>query len=279
MILFIVNPISGQGNKTSVVSRLSKKDCKVVYTEYAGHAEILAREAEEDIVVAVGGDGTVNEVARGLIGTGKTLGIIPRGSGDGLALHLGLSHDLNKCLKIIEKGNTREIDAGTINGRYFFSVCGVGLDAIVSERFAKSGRRGLASYIEQAIHSWKGHKSEKYVLDIDGKRIAHEAVMVTVGNSDQWGHGAKVAPLADSSDGILDITVVEDFKDIEIPMLAYRLMTGTVNMAENIHCYKGKSIDIIRENPGQAHADGDWFEAGKLLEIRILEHSLKVLVP
>ena len=257
MILFIVNPISGQGNKTSVVSRLSKKDCKVVYTEYAGHAEILAREAEEDIVVAVGGDGTVNEVARGLIGTGKTLGIIPRGSGDGLALHLGLSHDLNKCLKIIEKGNTREIDAGTINGRYFFSVCGVGLDAIVSERFAKSGRRGLASYIEQAIHSWKG----------------------TVGNSDQWGHGAKVAPLADSSDGILDITVVEDFKDIEIPMLAYRLMTGTVNMAENIHCYKGKSIDIIRENPGPAHADGDWFEAGKLLEIRILEHSLKVLVP
>ena len=279
MILFIVNPISGQGNKTSVVSRLSKKDCKVVYTEYAGHAEILAREAEEDIVVAVGGDGTVNEVARGLIGTGKTLGIIPRGSGDGLALHLGLSHDLNKCLKIIEKGNTREIDAGTINGRYFFSVCGVGLDAIVSERFAKSGRRGLASYIEQAIHSWKGHESEKYVLDIDGKRIAHEAVIVTVGNSDQWGHGAKVAPLADSSDGILDITVVEDFKDIEIPMLAYRLMTGTVNMAENIHCYKGKSIDIIRENPGPAHADGDWFEAGKLLEIRILEHSLKVLVP
>ena len=279
MILFIVNPISGQGNKTSVVSRLSKKDCKVVYTEYAGHAEILAREAEEDIVVAVGGDGTVNEVARGLIGTGKTLGIIPRGSGDGLALHLGLSHDLNKCMKIIEKGNTREIDAGTINGRYFFSVCGVGLDAIVSERFAKSGRRGLASYIEQAIHSWKGHESEKYVLDIDGKRIAHEAVMVTVGNSDQWGHGAKVAPLADSSDGILDITVVEDFKDIEIPMLAYRLMTGTVNMAENIHCYKGKSIDIIRENPGPAHADGDWFEAGKLLEIRILEHSLKVLVP
>ena len=279
MILFIVNPISGQGNKTSVVSRLSKKDYKVVYTEYAGHAEILAREAEEDIVVAVGGDGTVNEVARGLIGTGKTLGIIPRGSGDGLALHLGLSHDLNKCLKIIEKGNTREIDAGTINGRYFFSVCGVGLDAIVSERFAKSGRRGLASYIEQAIHSWKGHESEKYILDIDGKRIAHEAVMVTVGNSDQWGHGAKVAPLADSSDGILDITVVEDFKDIEIPMLAYRLMTGTVNMAENIHCYKGKSIDIIRENPGPAHADGDWFEAGKLLEIRILEHSLKVLVP
>lgn len=279
MILFIVNPLSGHGNKTRVVSRLKKKDCRVVYTEYAGHAEQLARDSEEDIVVAVGGDGTVNEVARGLIGTGKKLGIIPRGSGDGLALHLGLSHDINKSIATIEEGKTEYLDAATINGRHFFSVCGVGLDAIISERFAKSGRRGLASYIEQSIHSWKGHKAERYELEIDGEKIVHEAVMVTVGNSNQWGNGAKVTPLADSSDGILDITVVEDFKDIEIPMLAYRLMTGTVNLAQNIHCYKGKNITITRENPGPAHADGDWFEAGKILDIKIIEHALKVIVP
>ena len=279
MILFIVNPISGQGDKTRIVSRLSRRNCRVVYTEYAGHAEKLAREADEDIVVAVGGDGTVNEVARGLIGTEKTLGIIPRGSGDGLALHLGLSHDIIRNIRTIEAGKTRILDAATINGRYFFSVCGVGLDAIISERFAKSGRRGLASYIEQAIHSWKGHKVERYEIDLDGQKIEHNAVMVTVGNSDQWGHGARVTPLADSSDGILDITVVEDFKDVEIPMLAYRLMTGTVNMAPNIHCYKGKNIRITREAPGPAHADGDWFEADRTLEIVIQEHALKVIVP
>ena len=279
MILFIVNPISGQGDKTRIVSRLSRRNCRVVYTEYAGHAEKLAREADEDIVVAVGGDGTVNEVARGLIGTEKTLGIIPRGSGDGLALHLGLSHDIIRNIRTIEAGKTRILDAATINGRYFFSVCGVGLDAIISERFAKSGRRGLASYIEQAIHSWKGHKVERYEIDLDGQKIEHNAVMVTVGNSDQWGHGARVTPLADSSDGILDITVVEDFKDVEIPMLAYRLMTGTVNMAPNIHCYKGRSISITRPKPGPAHADGDWFEAGDVLDIRVVEHALKVLVP
>ena len=279
MILFIVNPISGHGNKTRIVSRLNRKDCRVVYTEYAGHAEKLAREAEEKIVVAVGGDGTVNEVARGLIGSDKTLGIIPKGSGDGLALHLGLSHDLNRSIRTIEAGNTRYLDAATINGRHFFSVCGVGLDAIISERFAKSGRRGLASYIEQAIHSWKGHTADRYELEVDGEVKVHEAVMVTVGNSDQWGNGAKVTPLADSNDGILDITVVEDFKDIEIPMLAYRLMTGTVNMAPNIHCYKGKHIRISREKAGPAHADGEWFEAGKTLDIRIIEHALKVIVP
>jgi YegS/Rv2252/BmrU family lipid kinase len=279
MILFIVNPISGHGNKRNVVSRLSQKDCRVVYTEYAGHAEQLAREAEEDIVVAVGGDGTVNEVARGLIGTGKTLGIIPKGSGDGLALHLGLSHDINRNIRTIENGKTEYLDAATINGHHFFSVCGIGLDAIISERFAKSGHRGLASYIEQAIRSWKGHKTERYEIEIDGKKLVHDAVMVTVGNSNQWGNGAKVTPLADSSDGILDMTVVEDFKDIDIPMLAYRLMTGTVNLAQNIHCHKGKDIRIIRQNSGPAHVDGDWFEADRVLEINILKHALKVIVP
>lgn len=279
MILFIVNPISGYGNKTGVVSRLKKQDCRVVYTEYAGHAEKLAREAEEDIVVAVGGDGTVNEVARGLIGTRKKLGIIPRGSGDGLALHLGLSHDLNRSLRTIEAGKTRYLDAGVVNGRYFFSVCGVGLDAIVSERFAKSGRRGLPSYIDQAILTWKDHEAQHFVLTVDGKVIEHDAVMVTIGNSDRWGHGARVTPLADSSDGILDITVVEDFKDIDIPMLAFRLMNGTVNMAPNIHCYKGREITIKRPASGPAHADGDWFEAGEILEVRILAHALKVIVP
>ena len=279
MILFIVNPISGVGSKTRVVSRLEKKDCRVVYTEYAGHGEKLAREAEEDIVVAVGGDGTVNEVARGLIGTGKTLGIIPRGSGDGLALHLGLNHDINRSIRVIETGNTKYLDAGTINGRYFFSVCGIGLDAIISERFAKSGHRGLANYINQAILTWKNHDVEKYEIELDGKTIVHEGVMVTVGNSDQWGNGARVTPLADSSDGLLDITVVEDFKDIDIPMLAYRLKTGTVNLSPHIHCYKAKNIRITRTEPGPAHADGDWFETGNILDIKILEHALKVIVP
>ena len=279
MILFIVNPISGHGDKTAVVSRLKKKDCRVVYTEYAGHAEQLAREAEEDIVVAVGGDGTVNEVARGLIGTGKTLGIIPRGSGDGLALHLGLNHDINRSIRIIEEGKARNIDAGMINGRYFFSVCGVGLDAIVSERFAKSGKRGLISYLEQAVISWKEHTSEKFTIEIDGQVIEHNAVMITVGNSDRWGHAAKVTPLADCSDGILDMTVVEDFNDLDIPVLGIMLMTGTVDKAPNTHCYKGKHFIITRETAGPAHADGDWFEADKVIDIKIMEHALKVIVP
>jgi len=278
-MLFIINPISGNGRKAGIADKLIKRGYKVAYTEYAGHAEKIARETDANIVVAVGGDGTVNEVARGLLGTDKTLGIIPCGSGDGLALHLGLNHDLNKNLKIIESGKTHLMDAATINGRYFFSVCGVGLDAIISERFAKSGKRGLANYIEQSIRSWKDYKAQDYTIEIDGEKMDFKAVMITIGNSDQWGNGAKVTPLADSCDGILDITVVEEFKNIEIPMLAYRLMSGTVNLAHNIHCYKGKNITITREDAGTAHADGDWFDADRVLEIKIIEHAIKVLVP
>ena len=121
-MLFIVNPISGKGRKERIVSFLQKEGCKVAFTEYAGHAEIIAREASESVIVAVGGDGTVNEVARGVLGTDKTLGIIPCGSGDGLALHLGISRLYKKAYETIIKGNTTLIDTCQINGRPFFSV-------------------------------------------------------------------------------------------------------------------------------------------------------------
>ena len=154
-MIFIVNPISGRNRKTRMISSLKKAGYKVVCTQYAGHAEQIAREAQERVIVAVGGDGTVNEVARGLFGTGKTLGIIPCGSGDGLARHLGISHYFNKALETLLKGKVSHLDAGTINGRMFFSVCGVGFDAVVSERFAKCGRRGLSSYISEGLKTWR----------------------------------------------------------------------------------------------------------------------------
>ena len=278
-MLFIVNPISGKGRKKRLIASLIKAGYKVACTEYAGHAEQLAREAAEQVVVAVGGDGTVNEVARGLIGTGKTLGIFPCGSGDGLARHLGISHQYNKALKIITNGKTSALDAGTINDRYFFSVCGVGFDAIVSERFAKCGKRGLSTYIKEGLKTWRIYAPEKYTIDIDGQHIETEAIIITIGNSNQWGNGAKITPLADSSDGILDITMVDGFKAIELPWLAGRLMTGTAHKSRRVHTYRGKHILIKRLSDGPAHADGDWFYTGKAIEIEVIPHALQVLIP
>ena len=278
-MLFIVNPISGHGRKKRIISHLVDAGYKVACTEYAGHAEKLAREASEQVVVAVGGDGTVNEVARGLFGTGKTLGIIPCGSGDGLARHLGISHYFNKALETLLKGKASHLDAGTINGRMFFSVCGVGFDAVVSERFAKCGHRGLATYISEGLKTWSAYVPEKYSIVVDGERQEHEAMFITVGNSNQWGNGAKITPLADSSDGILDITVVDSVKAIEFPVLAGRLMTGSAHKSRRVHTYRGKHICIERTCEGPAHADGDWFSAGKTIDINVIPNALDVLVP
>ena len=277
-MLFIINPISGKGKKAKIVQRLLAKGYKVAFTEYAGHAEVLAREATEEVVVAVGGDGTVNEVARGIVGTEKALGIIPCGSGDGLARHLGLSHNIEKALRTIEQGECKRMDTAEVNGRLFLSVCGVGFDAVVSERFAKSGKRGLANYIRQGLKTWRNYTPEKYIIEIDGKEIDVEALFITVGNSDQWGNNAKITPLADCCDGILDITIVEKFGVLEMPWLALRLMTGTLQRSRKVHCYKGKEVRIIRECEGAAHADGDWFMESATLNIKILPSALKVIV-
>ena len=278
-MLFIVNPISGKRRKDRIIAHLQSKGYKVVCTEYAGHAEVLARNATENIVVAVGGDGTVNEVARGLLDSDKSLGIIPCGSGDGLALHLGISRYYKTALKIIERGNIKSIDSCTINGRPFFSVCGVGFDAVVSEKFAKSGKRGLLNYIEQGLRTWKEYIPDKYVIDIDGKRWENDAALITVGNSSQWGNNAKIAPLADISDGMLDITIVDMFHTLQLPELGYLLMTGRLDRNHNVHCHRGRHIIIRRNVTGPAHADGDWFNAGTDLDIKVYPSSLKVIIP
>ncbi len=279
-VVFVVNPISGKRKGANRIAPfLRSRGYEVFLTQYPGHAEEIARNTEADVVVAVGGDGTVNEVARGLTGTGKTLGIIPCGSGDGLALHLGISRNFKKALNIIEKGKTDILDCAEINGKAFFSVCGVGLDAIVSDNFAKSSKRGLWTYITEAIKTWKHFVPEKYDICLDGRNISKEAVLLTAGNSNQWGNGAKVTPHAKTNDGKLDLTVVSMFRTAEIPFLAWRLMTGSFNRSKRVESYQAENILIRRASNGPAHFDGDCFQSGREIRITLLQQKLKVLVP
>ncbi|MBS7274277.1 MAG: diacylglycerol kinase family lipid kinase [Bacteroidales bacterium] len=276
---FIINPISGKGLKDNIIAELEKQGFRYGITQYAGHAEKLARECAEPIVFAVGGDGTVNEVGRGLLGSDKVLGILPCGSGDGLARCLGISHRITRAISLAENGRQLPLDVGYINGKPFFSVCGVGFDADVSKRFAESGRRGVITYIEEAYKLWRTFKPAQFSISIDGRQWSQEAVLITVGNSNQWGNEAKVTPHADISDGILDITVLDMFHNIELPHLATMLMVGNCDASSRVHCYRGKSIVIERETDGAVHFDGDWFITGRRIEIDIHPAELKVLAP
>ena len=277
--LFIVNPISGKGasSKSGIVSFLKKEGCEVVFTERAGHAVELARNSSAGTVVAVGGDGTVNEVATGLAGTGRTLGIIPCGSGNGLARHLGISMRFRKAYEQLKSGSVVPLDEGFIDGRPFFSACGVGLDAMVSEKFAKSGSRGLKTYIRESFNVWHNFIPERYAITLDGTLIEREAALVSINNSNQWGNGVKVAPQARTDDGLLDVTIVKMFHTVEAPVMLARLLDGTFWKSVRVEHFKASSVSILRESDGPAHCDGEYMEAGPKLEISIIPAALKVI--
>ena len=284
-ITFIINPISGGKDKQPLIRTIEASidrtsfEYRTILTEYPGHATEIARTCEADIVVAVGGDGTVSEVAQGAAESGKAFGIIPCGSGDGLALHLGISRNPGKAVKTLNKGHIETVDYGRVDGRPFFCTTGVGLDAAVAWEFAASGKRGLANYISQAWRLWQDFRPETYEIDIDGERIVTPAVFVTVGNANQWGNQARITSLASVRDGELDLAIVEPFRTVEIPLLATKLLDGRAHTSRRVRMFRGKHITIHRSAPGPAHSDGDPCEAGTDITVDIVPAALRVVVP
>lgn len=284
-ITLIINPISGGKDKNEVLAavcrHLDLSDCsyEVLTTREAGDATRWARESRSDFVVAVGGDGTVSEVARGLLGTEKALGIIPCGSGDGLALHLGISRDPVRAARTLNEACIAKMDVGLMDGKPFFCTAGVGLDAAVSLDFARSGKRGLNTYITTAWEDWKRRDPDHYVVETDRWTWAGEALFVTVGNANQWGNEARIAPKASLCDGMLDVTVVQPFSTWEIPDLAARLMAGKADTSRHVLTMRSTHIHIHRDHPGPAHYDGDPFEAGTDMDLSIQPGALRVVVP
>ena len=284
-ILFIANPLSGGKDKKTILKDIDAAIDRqrfapsFVYTERPGHATSLARDAEADIVVAVGGDGTVSEVAQGLVGTDKVLGIIPCGSGDGLAFHLGLSRNPLKALRTIQDGASETMDYGMVDGRPFFCTSGVGLDAEVAWEFASAGKRGLWTYISLAWKIWQHFKPETYKIDVDGRTLSVPAVFVTVGNANQWGNQARITSLASVQDELLDVTVVAPFHTWEIPVLATKLLDGRAHTSRRVTLLRGKRVTVVREKEGPAHYDGDPCLKGKEIHYEIVPAALHVRVP
>ncbi len=289
-IVFIVNPISGTSSKKGfdrLVERTldpEQYDWRIIRTEYAGHAAELAAQCASDgidVCVAVGGDGTVNEVARSLVGTQTALGIVPSGSGNGLARHLCLPMSMKGALAMIAQGHTAMFDHGVINGHPFFCTCGMGFDAFVSLKFAQSGKRGLATYTKMVLSEGMSYKPASYdvqVEDADGEVSHCEAFLIACANAAQYGNNTYIAPGASMQDGLLDVIIIHPFKGMGGPKVLMDLMLKTVKDNHHVKHFHARSLHIHRQEEGAVHFDGDPMVMGCDIDIAIKPASLKAIV-
>jgi YegS/Rv2252/BmrU family lipid kinase len=285
-IAFIVNPISGTKAKNRVAKLirelldLQQFAPTVVVTEYAGHATQLAQQfAMEDYyaVVAVGGDGTINEVASGLIGTATALGIVPNGSGNGFARHLDISTRMNRAIEMLNNSEVINVDYGLVNDQPFFSTCGVGFDAIVAQDFSDSSR-GFKGYLQSIFKDFFQYKADTYQLKGEGIDITTTAFLVNFANAGQWGYDAYIAPKASVQDGWLDVAIVSEFPMTAAAGLALSLFTKNIDEKLHMNTIRTKELTLTRASEGAMHIDGTPMVMPAELHVKIVEEGLKVLV-
>ncbi|MGM9758719.1 MAG: diacylglycerol/lipid kinase family protein [Parabacteroides sp.] len=287
-IYAIINPISGVGSKRKIPKMITdmcgQEDCSLTlsFTEYIGHASELTRKAlaeGADYIFAVGGDGTVNEVARAMVHSNAVLGIIPKGSGNGLARELHIPMDERKAIDLISRGHISTIDCCDANGRVFFCTCGVGFDAAVSQKFAHEKRRGSLTYLKNTIEEYLDYKPEVYELLVDHQTIREKAFLVACANASQYGNNAFIAPHANIQDGQMDVTILSPFTPLDIAPLAIQLFTKQIDRNSKIKTMKASQVTIIRKAPGIMHLDGEPVMAESRIDITMIPKSLRVLTP
>lgn len=299
-IAFIINPVSGSKETQNAKRKLPKLIMQtldaeqwlpnIVFTEHAGHATEMAYQFARmgfDAVVAVGGDGTVNEVARGLVkGNGRltngeratALGIIPMGSGNGFARHLNIPIKPQKALEMINRSEPISVDYGLANGKMFVSTCGTGFDAMIADHFAGSNKRGFATYFQNIIKDVFSYHPQTYHLIGDGLDVTHKAFLITFANANQWGYEAMIAPKASLQDGKMDIMMMSSNALLGSASLALRLFAGSIDDSHFMNTIRAKEVTLEREEPAPFHIDGDPVEMEKDIHIKIVADGLKVLV-
>ncbi|KHJ37117.1 diacylglycerol kinase [Pedobacter glucosidilyticus] len=286
-ILFIVNPISGGQVKTFIPSLIdqylddSLYDAEIIFTEYAGHATKIAEEAVAaniDIVACVGGDGTINEVASALESSGKTMAIIPCGSGNGLARTLQIPLDNRKAIERLNTAKTFKIDSGTFNERKFFNMAGIGFDAHISALFAEDKNRGFKGYIQSTFKEIAQYQAQEYEINVDGKIYTEKAFMISIANSSQYGNNAHISPFASLNDGLLDVCIIKPFPVYKFPLLAYRMFAKLAHQSNYVDIYRGRDIKITRVTEGPVHIDGEPLFFPKEITIGVKPLSLTLLV-
>lgn len=287
-ILFIINPISGGRGKLRIPDFIDqyldkeKFNANFVFSEYVGHAGELADEAATknfDVIVAAGGDGTINEVATKVLKHNKILGILPLGSGNGLARFLKIPKNLKHALSLINNFRTERVDTAEFNQKCFFNLAGMGFDAHLSAVFSKDKKRGLSGYVKLGFQEVFNYKPQTYRLNIDGTAYTRKAFAISIANSSQYGNDVYIAPNASVKDGLLDVCIIKPFPIIKLPVLGYVMLRGTAERSDMIEIIKGKHIKITREKAGAVHVDGEPLQMGTEIEALVHPLSLQVIVP
>ena len=285
-ILFLINPKSGVQNKKRVPELVEKYidrekyDFFIKKTEYAGHACELAKEAVDKgfyAVVAVGGDGTINEVGRAIVHTGVAMGVIPCGSGNGFARHLGIPMGVKGAIDFINKADSVAIDYGKLNGHTFFCACGVGFYALVSYNFSKDSKRGFFTYLKRTLIDWVTYKPEAYEVEAESLKKSCKAFVIACGNASQYGNNAYITPYASMRDGMLSVSVMSPFTSFEVPVLVTQLFGNTLNSNSRVKTFATRWLKIKRTSAGPVHYDGEPSLMESELLVEVVPAGLNVL--
>ena len=285
--VFVINLISGTSDKAAIPGLIdqyldkTKFEYEIAITQYAGHASEIATKAKDDgvdVVVAVGGDGTVNEVARAIVHSNTALGIIPCGSGNGLARHLLLPLNVRKAIDVINRGEVRQLDYGIINDYPFFCTCGMGFDAFVSMKFAEAGKRGPITYVENVLREGLKYKPETYTIEDDNGTLQYKAFLISCANASQYGNNAYIAPQASMSDGLMDVIIMEPFDVFEAPQISIEMFSKTLDKNSKIKTFRTRHLHIRRDKPGVIHYDGDPVMTGADIDVELKPKGINIIV-
>lgn len=284
----ILNPIAGHGLAPRLLKLVDRSplvqhyEVDICTTEYAGHGRELAREAAElgyAVVVAAGGDGTINEVAEPLCGSATALGIIPSGSGNGLARHLGLSPDPEKALAQLAHAQVKSIDTLRINNRFAVNVSGLGFDGYVAWLFNKGKRRGVMNYTRIALREYFAYEGGEMEIVVNGETTSRRAHMLVIANASQFGNSAKIAPTADLHDGLMELVIVRKPPLWQMILTFYRLFRGTLRDNAFIETIPCKSFRARCAPALHLHIDGEGHPPLEVVNAEIRPGSLNVLIP
>ena len=286
-IRFIVNPKSGKSRLAGLADLIKQHadrnqfEIEIAITEGPKHGSLLSREAAQknfDLVISVGGDGSANEAASGLMGSETPLAFIAIGSGNGMSRHLKIPMNFKEAMQVINNGKIIKIDTMLVNESFCLGIMGVGFDAHIAHLFASAPKRGFATYAKLVVKEFYHYCSANYELMIDGLPIRQECFLLTFANSSQFGNNARIAPFANVQDGIMDVTIMKPFSLLDAPSLAYRLMNKSIHRSKFFSGMRGKNLVLKNNKELKAHIDGEPVTYFNDLHIQILPSSLNVLV-